>query len=161
MIRDVHPGSGYWFFTHPGSRGQKGTGSRISKTGWEGWVFSLPRQTAYCNQDCHRASWVMEKRTALGNRNYFLRFRFRFRLLKNYRSGSGSDFWEVMVPVPSFKKLRFRFRFWFQLHIETIKSKFVKKIFGYFLLFYIVSCFTRKKFINFNKFIVKCEWKKC
>ncbi len=31
MIRVVHPGSGIrsWFFTHPGSRGQKGTGSRI------------------------------------------------------------------------------------------------------------------------------------
>ncbi len=27
--------------------------------------------------------------------------------------------------------------------------------------FYWVSCFRRKKFINFNKFIVKCEWKKC
>ncbi len=24
MIRVVHPGSGSWFFTHPGSRGQKG-----------------------------------------------------------------------------------------------------------------------------------------
>jgi hypothetical protein len=29
MIRFVHPGSGSWLFTHPGSRGQKGTGSRI------------------------------------------------------------------------------------------------------------------------------------
>ncbi len=31
MIQVVHPGSGSWFFTHPGSRGQKlkGTGSRI------------------------------------------------------------------------------------------------------------------------------------
>ncbi len=27
MIRDVHPGSESWYFTHPGSRGQKGTGS--------------------------------------------------------------------------------------------------------------------------------------
>ncbi len=27
MIRDVNPGSGSWFFTHPGSRGQKSTGS--------------------------------------------------------------------------------------------------------------------------------------
>ncbi len=27
MIRAVHPGSGSWFFAHPGSRGQKGTGS--------------------------------------------------------------------------------------------------------------------------------------
>ncbi len=29
MTRVVHPGSGSWFFTHPGSRGQNGTGSRI------------------------------------------------------------------------------------------------------------------------------------
>ncbi len=29
MIRVVHTGSGSWFFTHPGSRGQKATGSRI------------------------------------------------------------------------------------------------------------------------------------
>ncbi len=27
--------------------------------------------------------------------------------------------------------------------------------------FYLVSCFIREKFINFNKFIVKCEWKNC
>ncbi len=32
MIRVVHSGSGLWFFTHPGSRGQKGTGSRIRDT---------------------------------------------------------------------------------------------------------------------------------
>jgi hypothetical protein len=60
----------------------------------------------------------------------------------------------VPVPVPAFEKLRFRF----QLHIYTIKSKFFfKKMFP----FYIVSCFTRKKIININKFIVKCERKKC
>ncbi len=29
MIRVVLPGSGSWFFTHPGSWGQKGTGTRI------------------------------------------------------------------------------------------------------------------------------------
>jgi hypothetical protein len=29
----VHPGSGSCFFTHPVSRGQKGTGSRIHHTG--------------------------------------------------------------------------------------------------------------------------------
>jgi hypothetical protein len=60
----------------------------------------------------------------------------------------------VPVPVPTFEKLRFRFRF--QLHIYTIKSKFIlKNLFP----FYIVSCFTRKKIININKFIVKCERK--
>jgi hypothetical protein len=29
MTRDIHPGSGSWLFTHPGSSGQRGTGSRI------------------------------------------------------------------------------------------------------------------------------------
>jgi hypothetical protein len=62
----------------------------------------------------------------------------------------------VPVPVPTFEKLRFRFRF--QLQIYTIKSKFV---FKNLFLFYIESCFTRKRIINFNKFIVKCERKKC
>jgi hypothetical protein len=61
----------------------------------------------------------------------------------------------VPVPVPTFEKLRFRFRF--QLHFYTIKSKFSlkKNLFP----FYIESCFTRKKIININKFIVKCERK--
>jgi hypothetical protein len=62
----------------------------------------------------------------------------------------------VPVPVPTFEKLRFRFRF--QFHIYTIKSKFFLK---FFFPFYIVSCFTRKNIININKFIVKCERKKC
>ena len=64
----------------------------------------------------------------------------------------------VPVPVPTFEKLQFRFRlrFWFQLYIYTIKSKFfMKNLFP----FYIVSCFTRKKIININKFIVKCDRK--
>jgi hypothetical protein len=42
MIRDVHPVS--WFFTHPESRGLKGTGSRIRirNTGvWNIVYFSL------------------------------------------------------------------------------------------------------------------------
>jgi hypothetical protein len=62
----------------------------------------------------------------------------------------------VPVPVPTFEKLRFRFRF--QLHIYTIKSKF---FLTNWFPFHIVSCFTRKKIININKFIVKCERKKC
>jgi hypothetical protein len=64
----------------------------------------------------------------------------------------------VPVPVPIFEKLRFRFRFRFQLHIYIIKSKFfLKNRFP----FYLVTCLTRKKTININKFIVKCERKKC
>ncbi len=43
MIRLVLPGSGS-YFTHPGSRGQKGTGSRIriSNTGHKWCVIYLP-----------------------------------------------------------------------------------------------------------------------
>jgi hypothetical protein len=63
-------------------------------------------------------------------------------------------FEKVVVPVPTFEKLLFRF----QLHIYTIKSKFFfKNLFP----FYIVSFFTRRKIININKFIVKCERTKC
>jgi hypothetical protein len=46
MIRVVPPGSGSWFFAHPGSRSQKGTGSRIriSNTGPNALLLSrLPR----------------------------------------------------------------------------------------------------------------------
>jgi hypothetical protein len=57
----------------------------------------------------------------------------------------------VPVPVPTFEKLRF------QLHIYTIKRNF---FFLNVFPFYIDSCFTRKKIININKFIVKCERKK-
>jgi hypothetical protein len=64
------------------------------------------------------------------------------------------NFEKVMVPVPTFEKLWFRF----QLHIYAIKSNFfLKNLFP----FYIVSCFTRENIINVNKFIVKCEIKKC
>ncbi len=66
----------------------------------------------------------------------------------------------VPVPVLTFEKLWFRFRFRFQLHILTIKSKLKKKIWEFFLTFYLVSCFTRKKLMNFNKCMVKYEWKK-
>ncbi len=52
---------------------------------------------------CFFPTWSL---AALWNRNYFLRFRFR--LLKSYGSGSGSNFWKVMVPVPTYEKFRFR-----------------------------------------------------
>jgi hypothetical protein len=45
MIRYVHPGSGsrIWIFTHPGSRGQKSTGSwiRIRNTARKSSVFAI------------------------------------------------------------------------------------------------------------------------
>ncbi len=86
-------------------------------------------------------------------------------------SGSGSDFWKVMVPVPvpvpTFEKLWFRFRFEKVTvpvpvpapYLDHKKLIFLKKKFGKFLDFLLLSCFTRKKFMNSNKFMVKCEWK--
>ncbi len=76
----------------------------------------------------------------------FFRFRFRklwfrFQLLKSY--GSGSYFWKVTVPalVPAP----------YLDHKKQIKKK---------MAFYFVSCFTRKKLINFTKFIVYIMWMK-
>jgi hypothetical protein len=50
-----------------------------------------------------------------------------------------------MVPVPAVAP-----------YLDHKKQILPKKI-GNVLRFYTVSCFTRKKFVNFNKFIVKCE----
>jgi hypothetical protein len=52
----------------------------------------------------------------------------------------------VPVPVPA-------------PYLDHNKQIFQEKFWNFFLPFYIASCFTRKKFINFNKFIVKCERK--
>ncbi len=90
----------------------------------------------------------------LWNRNYFLRFGFRFRLLKSYGSGSdfrksygsGSYFRKVTVPVPVPAP-----------YLDHKKQIFQKTFVENILPFYTVSCFTRKKFINLNKFIVKYE----
>jgi hypothetical protein len=42
MIRDVHPGPGCRLTTHPGSRGQKGTGSRIRNTEvWDEQIYCV------------------------------------------------------------------------------------------------------------------------
>jgi len=65
-------------------------------------------------------------KAVLQNINYFLRFWFWFRLLKSYSSGSDSDYWKVMVPipiaVPTIEKSQFRLGFW--LSIQVIKSSF-------------------------------------
>ncbi len=91
----------------------------------------------------------------LWNRNYLLRFRFRFRfwLLKSYGSGSGSNFWKVLVPVPvpTFEKVMVPVPVPFPAPYPDHKKQIFQKNFGnFFLTFYLVSCFTRKKFINFK-----------
>jgi hypothetical protein len=50
----------------------------------------------------------------------------------------------VPVPVPT-------------PYLDHKKEICVKKIVGIFFPFYKLSCVTRKKFINFNKLIEKCE----
>ena len=66
----------------------------------------------------------------------------------------------VPVPVPTFEKVTVPIPVPVPVpapyldHKEQINKFFLEILF----VFYLVSCFTRKKFINFNKFMVK---KKC
>jgi hypothetical protein len=53
----------------------------------------------------------------------------------------------VLVPVPTFEKVTVPVPAPYLDHKNQIK----KKILEIFLTFYLVSCFTRKKLINFNK----------
>ncbi len=63
----------------------------------------------------------------------------------------------VPVPVPTFEKVTVPVPVPVPAPYLDHKSKKKKKILVNFLTFYVVSCFTRKKFINFNKFMLKCE----
>ncbi len=81
------------------------------------------------------------ERAVLWNRNFFIRLRFQ--LLKSYGSSSGSNFWQVPVPVPylDHKKHSFQQKFWKTLAFLHSKP------------------FHKEKIYKFIKFIVKCEWK--
>ncbi len=66
-----------------------------------------------------------------------------------------------MVPVPTLEKVTVPVLVPVPAPYLDHKKPFFKKMLEFFLTFYLVSCFRRKKFINFNKFMVKCERKKC
>jgi hypothetical protein len=91
--------------------------------------------------------------------------------IHNFMSSSGSDFLTsycsgstsqkvtvptVPVPVHTIEKVTVPVPAPYLDH----KKQILKKNFEFFFTFYSISCFTRKKFINFNKFMVKCERKK-
>jgi hypothetical protein len=63
----------------------------------------------------------------------------------------------VPVPLPIFEKVTVPVPVPVPAPYLDHKKQFKKKKFGNFFGFYLVSCFTRKKFMNFNKFMVKCE----
>ena len=63
----------------------------------------------------------------------------------------------VPVPVPTFEKVTVPVPVPVPAPYLDHKKQIFKKIFEIFFTFYLVSCFTRKKFMNFNKFMVKCE----
>ncbi len=63
----------------------------------------------------------------------------------------------VPVPVPAFEKVTVPVPVPVLAPYLDHKKQIFQKSFEFFFTFYIVSCFTRKKFINFNKFMVKCE----
>ena len=60
-----------------------------------------------------------------------------------------------MVPVPTFEKVKVPVPV--PAPYLDHKSKFVKKNFGIFFDFLLSKLFYKEKFINFNKFTVKCE----
>jgi hypothetical protein len=62
----------------------------------------------------------------------------------------------VPVPIPTFEKVTVPVPVPAP-YADHKKQVFQKKNLDIFLTFYLVSCFTRKKFINFNKFVVKFE----
>jgi hypothetical protein len=63
----------------------------------------------------------------------------------------------VPVPVPTFEKVPVPVPVPVPAPYLDHKKQIVQKNLEIFLTFYLVSCFTRKKFINFNKFVVKYE----
>ncbi len=63
----------------------------------------------------------------------------------------------VPVPVPTFEKVTVPVPVLVPAPYLDHKKQIFQKNFGNFFDFYLVSCFTWKKFINFNKFMVKCE----
>jgi hypothetical protein len=63
----------------------------------------------------------------------------------------------VPVPVPNFEKVTVPVPVPVPAPYLDHKKQFFLKKCGIFFTFYLVSCFTRKKFMNFNKFMVKCE----
>ena len=64
----------------------------------------------------------------------------------------------VPVPVPTFEKVTVPVPVPVPApYLDHKKQIFQKKFWNFFFTFYSVSCFTRKKFINFNKFVVKFE----
>ncbi len=62
----------------------------------------------------------------------------------------------VPVPVPTFEKVTVPVPVPAP-YLDHIKQIFQKKNLDFFFTFYLVRCFIRNKFINFNKFMVKCE----
>jgi hypothetical protein len=63
----------------------------------------------------------------------------------------------VPVPVPTFEKVTVPVPVPVPAPYLDHKKQIFQKKFWKFLDFLLLICFTRKKFINSNKFMVKCE----
>ena len=63
-----------------------------------------------------------------------------------------------MVPVPTFEKVTVTVPVPVPApYLDHKKQIFPNNFWKIVVSFYLVSCFARKKFINFNKFMVKSE----
>ena len=103
-------------------------------------------------------TFIINIQPVLWNRNYLLRFRFW--LLKSYGSGSGSNFWKVMVPVPlpTFEKVAVPVSVPAS-YLDHKKSKFLKK-FGIFFDFLLSKLFYKEKVHKFQQIYGKMWMKK-
>ncbi len=90
-------------------------------------------------------------KSALWNRNNFLRFRFR--LLKSYGSGSGSYFWKVTVTVPVSVPVPAPY---LKHNKQTFQDKFWEK----FCLFITSKLFYKEKVYKFQQIYCKMGMKK-
>jgi hypothetical protein len=63
----------------------------------------------------------------------------------------------VPVPVPTLEKVTVPVPVPVPAPYLGYRKQIKKKNLAIFLTFFLVSCFRRKKFIIFNKFMVKCE----
>ncbi len=105
--------------------------------------------------------WLRLRSPVLWNRNYLLRFRYRFWLLESYGSGSGSDFWKVMVPVPTFEKVTVQVPVPVPAPYLDNKKQIVLKKGWNFFDFILSKLFYKEKVHKFQQIYSKKWMKKC
>ncbi len=171
-IRDVYPWSRILIFTHPRSQildPEKGSGAFFDP-----WIRGSVIQ---CAEERIRIKMSRIRYTEKG-----ISLWYEENMIKSFKqccgpvtifygSGSGSEFWKVMVrvPFPTFEKLWFRFQFLFLKSYGSgsgsssisrpYKANFSNKILEFFLAFLLNKLFYKENVYKFQQIYCECEWK--